>query len=194
MTWLLRLLGTLAALVLLAGFCILPLGWREQAIAGLILLTIALILNRLWRSHRVTLLLMILSAFSSLRYLYYRIQQTAGARNTSTDYFSIEFVCVTLLLLAECYAVVTLLLGYFQTIRPLRRNPVPMPDDIDEWPTVDIYIPTYNESLAVVRPTVMAALNLDWPPDKFQVYVVDDGRREEFRAFAEKRPPVWRGE
>jgi cellulose synthase (UDP-forming) len=186
MSWLLRLLGTLVALLLLAGFCILPLGWREQAIVGLLFLALALIMNRRWRSHRVTLVLMSMSVFSSVRYIYYRIQQTVGARNTSTDYLSVEFICVILLLMAECYAILVLLLGYFQTIRPLRRNPVPMPDDINEWPTVDIYIPTYNEPLPVVRPTVMAALNMDWPADKFQVYILDDGRREEFRDFAEE--------
>ena len=38
MSWLIRLLGFLVALLLLAGFCILPLGWREQAIVGLLFL------------------------------------------------------------------------------------------------------------------------------------------------------------
>ncbi len=52
------------------------------------------------------------------------------------------------------------------------------------WPTVDVFIPTYNEPLSVVRPTVLAAMALDWPADRFKVYLLDDGRREEFRAFA----------
>ena len=53
------------------------------------------------------------------------------------------------------------------------------------WPSVDIFIPSYNEPLAVVRPTVIAALALDWPRDKLKVYILDDGRRDEFRVFAE---------
>jgi cellulose synthase (UDP-forming) len=51
---------------------------------------------------------------------------------------------------------------------------------------VDVFIPTYNEPLEVVRPTVLAALALDWPADKLRVYILDDGKREEVRTFAEE--------
>ena len=83
---------------------------------------------------------------------------------------------------AEAIAFVILLLGYFQTMWPLRRTPVPLPDDPDDWPEVDLLIPTYNEPLSVVRYTALAAMNIDWPEDKLNVYILDDGRREEFRA------------
>ena len=33
--------------------------------------------------------------------------------------------------------------------------------------------------------TVLGALSVDYPPDKLKIYVLDDGRREEFREFAE---------
>ncbi len=36
-----------------------------------------------------------------------------------------------------------------------------------------------------MRPTVLAALALDWPRDKLRIHVLDDGRREEFRTFCE---------
>ncbi|MFL5272862.1 MAG: UDP-forming cellulose synthase catalytic subunit, partial [Anaeromyxobacteraceae bacterium] len=45
-------------------------------------------------------------------------------------------------------------------------------------------IPTYNEPLEVVRATVLAAMALDWPADRLHVHLLDDGRREAFRAFA----------
>jgi cellulose synthase (UDP-forming) len=41
-------------------------------------------------------------------------------------------------------------------------------------------IPTYNEPLHVVRATVLGAVALDFIADKFKVFVLDDGRREEF--------------
>jgi cellulose synthase/poly-beta-1,6-N-acetylglucosamine synthase-like glycosyltransferase len=75
-------------------------------------------------------------------------------------------------------------LGYLQNARPLRRNAVALPVDRSLWPSVDVLIPTYNEPLAVVRPTVLAALGLDWPQEKLRVWLLDDGRREELRAFA----------
>jgi cellulose synthase (UDP-forming) len=33
---------------------------------------------------------------------------------------------------------------------------------------------------------VLAAMSIDWPPERLNVYVLDDGRREEFREFAEQ--------
>ena len=77
-----------------------------------------------------------------------------------------------------------LFLGYFQTIWPLRRAPVALPEDTDEWPHIDVLIPTYNEPLEVVRFTALGALNMDWPVDKLHVYILDDGRRKEFEKFA----------
>ena len=60
-----------------------------------------------------------------------------------------------------------------------------LPADRSVWPHVDIFIPTYNESLDVIKPTVYAALNMDWPADKLHVYVLDDGSRDFIQAFAE---------
>ncbi|MFX7548775.1 glycosyltransferase, partial [Acinetobacter baumannii] len=54
-----------------------------------------------------------------------------------------------------------------------------------EWPTVDVFIPSYNESLDIVSLTIFAAQAIDWPQDKLRVHVLDDGRREEFREFCD---------
>ncbi|HDK37833.1 MAG TPA: UDP-forming cellulose synthase catalytic subunit, partial [Thiolapillus brandeum] len=89
------------------------------------------------------------------------------------------------LLSAELFAWLVLMLGYFQTARPLKRQPAELPTDPTQWPSVDIFIPTYNEPLDVVKPTVYAALAMDWPKEKLNVYLLDDGRRPEFRQFAE---------
>ena len=42
------------------------------------------------------------------------------------------FIC--LLVAAEIYAFIILFLGYMQTLWPLRRTPVPLPDDPNDWP------------------------------------------------------------
>ena len=89
-----------------------------------------------------------------------------------------------MLLAAETYAWVVLILGYIQTCWPLERQPAQMPRDTRLWPTVDLLIPTYNEDLSVVRGTVYAALGIDWPQDKLRIYILDDGKRENFRQFA----------
>jgi cellulose synthase (UDP-forming) len=60
-----------------------------------------------------------------------------------------------------------------------------MPRDPNQWPSVDVLIPTYNEPLEVVRATLLAAKAIDWPPDKLHVACLDDGRRDEFKQFCE---------
>lgn len=67
---------------------------------------------------------------------------------------------------------------------PLNRQPVPLPEDMDLWPTVDIFVPTYNEDLNVVKNTIYASQGIDWPKDKLNIWILDDGGREAFRQFA----------
>lgn len=90
------------------------------------------------------------------------------------------------LLAAEAYTWLIVVLGFIQTAWPLHRRPAPLQGEADAWPTVDVFIPTYNEPLDVVRPTVLAAMALDWPADKLRVYILDDGKREVMRDFAQQ--------
>ena len=48
-----------------------------------------------------------------------------------------------------------------------------------ELPTVDVFIPTYNEPLEVVETTVIAARQMTYPRDKLTVYILDDGGTQE---------------
>jgi cellulose synthase (UDP-forming) len=89
------------------------------------------------------------------------------------------------LLAAEAYTWLIVLLGFVQTAWPLKRQPAPLTGEPESWPTVDVFIPTYNEALSVVQPTVLAALGLDWPRDKLRIYLLDDGHRPEFRDYAQ---------
>jgi cellulose synthase (UDP-forming) len=98
----------------------------------------------------------------------------------------LDLLFVSLLLAAESYAFVTMVLGYFQGIRPLERKPTALPRAIELWPSVDVLIPTYNEPLSIIKPTILSAKNIDWPKDRLRVYVLDDGRRPEIRDFAEQ--------
>ncbi|MDI8799830.1 hypothetical protein MJM59_29380, partial [Salmonella enterica subsp. enterica serovar Montevideo] len=44
-------------------------------------------------------------------------------------------------------------------------------------PKVDIFVPTYNEDLNVVKNTIYASLGIDWPKDKLNIWILDDGGR-----------------
>ncbi len=166
---------------------VLSLNWQQQLILALLTIILAIWMDRGSSSYPVTLTLMLLSIYSTFRYGFWRVSTVfAFFRNPGTHGGKLDAFFVVLLLLAECYAFVMLLLGYIQMLWPLGRMPVPLPDDLDQWPAVDVLIPTLNEPLSVVRFTALAAMNIDWPADRLNVYILDDGHREEFRAFAEE--------
>jgi cellulose synthase (UDP-forming) len=176
----------LAAGIALCPLLVLPLPWKDQGIFGLVLIVLAVVLNRIRRSLTITMLLMAISVFSTLRYGYWRVIQTWNGVTSAGHIHRWDTAFVLLLLAAEFYAFGTLVLGYFQTLRPLHRPPLPLEGEPGEWPTVDVLIPTYNEPLHVVKGTVLAAKALDYPAGKMRVLLLDDGRRNEFRSFAEQ--------
>lgn len=49
-------------------------------------------------------------------------------------------------------------------------------EDKDQFPSVDVFLPTYNESWRILEPAIYAALHLDWP--NYTVWVLDDGHRD----------------
>jgi cellulose synthase (UDP-forming) len=172
--------------LLFAGY--LPLTWPQQAVLGLLLVLCSIWIDRSSNSYLITLTLMLLSCFSTYRYGFWRLSTVLKFFfDPSNDHWTaLDAFFIWLLVGAEAYAFAILFLGYLQTIWPLRRTPVPLPDDPELWPAVDLLIPTYNEPLNVVRYTALAAMNIDWPADKLNVYILDDGKREEFRDFCEE--------
>jgi cellulose synthase (UDP-forming) len=174
-------------LLFLCFTAVLYLAWQQQLVLAFLTLLAAFVLNRASRSYLVTLTLMLLSVYSTFRYGFWRVSTVvAWLRDPSSHWTGLDVFFVCLLLLAECYAFTVLLLGYLQMLWPLQRAPVPLPDDPEDWPAVDLLIPTLNEPLSVVRSTALAAMNIDWPADKLNVYILDDGQRDELRIFAEE--------
>ena len=162
------------------------LQWPEQAVIGCVMILLAIIANKVLpkTSFSLTLIFMLVSMIATGRYAYWRISTVIEAFRThdpSTHWNNVLFLL--LLLFAELYAFAALYLGYVQNVRPLHRPPVALPEDNELWPHLDLMIPTYNEDMSVVRTTILAALNIDYPKDKLHVYVLDDGDREEFKQF-----------
>jgi cellulose synthase (UDP-forming) len=149
----------------------------DQAVFAGLSMVVFLIANRL-PGRGVTHFLIALSLAVSLRYIVWRITETLRFATWP------ELALGSILVIAELYAIVVLVLGYAQTTWPLERKPLPLPDDPATWPTVDVYIPSYNEPLSLVRATVLGAMAMDWPRDKLRVHILDDGRRADFREFA----------
>ena len=110
-----------------------------------------------------------IATFIVLRYLCWRVLFTVEF----TDWLS--FICALILLLGELYGVMILLIGNFINLSPITREPVPLPGDPEEVPTVDVYIPSYNESRAILEVTLLAATQMRYPEGKKKVYLCDDG-------------------
>ena len=182
---LLRVVLIAFGIVALFFFGSLALSWPQQAVLGLLMVLLCVWLSRVSDSYLITLTLMMLSMFATFRYGWWRVSSIfAFFQDPGTKWGPVDVFFIVLLLGAEAYAFGILYLGFLQTVWPLRRAPVALPDDPEDWPEVDLLIPTYNEPLSVVRYTALASLNIDWPADKLHVYILDDGNREEFREFA----------
>ncbi|MBL7633963.1 UDP-forming cellulose synthase catalytic subunit [Atlantibacter hermannii] len=169
---LLLVLAPIAVLIIIT-----PMDSQKQYIFGLVSIGILFLLG-FSKKHSISVVMMVVSALMSTRYIYFRATQSLHFNS------EIEAILGIGLFLAELYIWVILLLTYLQTVFPLKRGIVPLPDDVSTWPTVDIYIPSYNESLEVVRDTVLAAQCIDYPRDKLNIYLLDDGKRREFAVFA----------
>ncbi len=78
---------------------------------------------------------------------------------------------------AEVFGFATALLHVFMCWRLSNRSAPPARLDV----TVDVFVPTYNESVDLVRKTLLAARSMDHP---HKTWLLDDGRRPEMRALA----------
>ncbi|MGY2168441.1 UDP-forming cellulose synthase catalytic subunit [Pseudomonas gingeri] len=170
--------GALVAGLLLVSIISAPLDLYTQCLFAALCFGSALLIKRL-PGRLPILALIVLSLVASLRYLYWRLTDTLGFDGWLDILFGYGLV------LAEIYALVVLVFGYVQTAWPLRRRPVMLAGDPGDWPTVDVFIPTYNETLSIVKLSIFAAQAMDWPKDKLRVHVLDDGRRDEFRRFCQ---------
>lgn len=174
--------GRVLMMVIILGavICItVPFNGTAQITFIILLFSLAMLVRRI-EGRLPNMVLLILSIIASSRYLWWRYTQTLNWDN------NLDLLLGMILLAAETYGWVVLVLGYFQNIWPLQRKPEQLPPDTNLWPTIDLFIPTYNEELDVIRPTVIAALGIDWPKRKINIFILDDGKRDNIQAFAEQ--------
>ena len=81
-----------------------------------------------------------------------------------------------LLLVAETWAYINMLMFVFLVWRLKERDPGPAP----AGRTVDIFITCYNEPLEVLRRTAIGARAVNYP---HKTYMLDDGKRDEVQAM-----------
>ena len=161
-------------LVPIVAFATAELSPRAHTALSAILVAVALVVATGWSNVR--LVVAMLSIAVSARYIWYR------ATHTLLIDASVDGAAALALFLAELYAFVVLILGYFQTAIVRRRVPAPIHLPDDELPPVDVFVPSYNEDTDLLRDTLVGCMAMDWPNKK--VYLLDDGRRPEAKALA----------
>ncbi|WP_293857580.1 UDP-forming cellulose synthase catalytic subunit [uncultured Alsobacter sp.] len=109
------------------------------------------------------------AVFVVVRYVVWRLDSTLPPASDP-----VGLAVGLILVAAEFYCVAILAVSLLVNADPLRRPapPAPTPDDA---PTVDVFIPTYNESTAILAVTVAAALRMDYPAGRKTVWLLDDG-------------------
>lgn len=172
--WAVLLVGAAAAVVVMTT----PLNPMGQLLFLLLWWMLSMVLRRL-PGRFPGLALATISLLATGRYAWWRLTNTLDFDSWFEAFLGYG------LLTAEAYTWLVAMMGFIQAAWPLKRRPETMSEDTSHWPTVDVFIPTYNEPVSVLRPTVLAAMALDWPPDKLRVYILDDGRRPLMREFAE---------
>jgi cellulose synthase (UDP-forming) len=123
------------------------------------------------RGHQIILAL---TLFLYARYLVWR-----GLYTLNTGDWASLLVSWTVYT-AEAYAFVQILLFAYHAWSPLERQPVPL----RRYPNVDIFVTVVDEPLAILRRTLIGCVNQDYPKDRYRVYVLDDGQRDEIQALA----------
>ncbi|CEN27911.1 Cellulose synthase catalytic [Lactococcus piscium MKFS47] len=91
------------------------------------------------------------------------------------------------LLIAEIGSFILSLLFYFLFWHKNKKEEKELVALSHNYPTVDIFIATYNESAAILKRTIVASSKISYPDlQKVQVYILDDGDREEIALLAEE--------
>lgn len=110
----------------------------------------------------------VLASLFTARYFYWRVLHSY---NPAAKIFFFTF------LIAEIASFFESALFYFVTWNPTHyRAAAVIPGR-----TVDVFIPTYNEPVELLRETVVCAVHMRYP---HKTYILDDGKRDEVRELA----------
>ena len=150
----------------------LPVNLQAQLVAGFVVVTIMAILKLVRPDGIWRLIALAFGTSIVLRYVYWRTTSTLPPINQPEN-----FIPGFLLYSAEMYSVVMLALSLFVVARPLppRISAASEATPDNEYPTVDVFIPTYNEDAYLLANTIAAAKAMDYPAGKFTVWLLDDG-------------------
>ncbi len=163
LVWLLIALATVVLITL-------PVSLEVHLVTSVLLILAMGVIKTFRLEGNWRLLLLTFGTMIVLRYAYWRTTSTLPPVSAWAD-----FIPGLILYLAEMYCIMMLFLSLFVVIRPMPpRPPTRLRPDLPV-PFVDVFIPTYNEDYDLLAGTLAAAKAMDYPADRFTVWLLDDG-------------------
>jgi len=147
----------------------LPISLETQLVAGMCVLLAMMVLKLIRPDGIWRLVALAFGTAIVMRYVYWRTTSTLPPVNQLEN-----FIPGFLLYLAEMYSVMMLALSLFVVALPLAPRPSRASFN-DRLPSVDVFIPTYNEDPELLANTMAAAKGMDYPADRLHVWLLDDG-------------------
>ena len=151
----------------------LPISLQTHLVAGLVVVACMIVL-KFFRAQGVwRVIALALGTAIVLRYVFWRTTSTIPPITEVAN-----FIPAILLYLAEMYSVMMLFLSLFVVSSPMPSRKPPQIDP-DNLPTVDVFVPSYNEDASLLATTLAAAKAMSYPAEKFTVWLLDDGGTDE---------------
>lgn len=159
---------------LAAGFLGLTLLWLPLSLQAQLVLSLAALGVMFFGMTRpentvFRFITFVFCAVLALRYAFWRTTETLPSISDPLD-----FIPGLLLYIAEMYCLLMLAISFFMLADPLKRV-APKVRSLEELPTVDVLIPTYNEDPELLAATLAAAKSMIYPRDKLTIWLLDDG-------------------
>lgn len=127
-----------------------------------------------------TLVVSILLALTS-RYVLWRSLSTLNVSDPLNGFFSLCLFFMEMLMLASSTIQLFLMLGVKNRRREANHFAVQVVDGTFR-PSVDIFIPSYDEPIFILRRTIIGCQAINYPNKK--IYLLDDTRRPEIKNLA----------
>ena len=162
--------GWLLVSALMLVVLTLPVSLQVHLVTSVVLISAMMVIKLLRLEGNWRLLLLTFGTAIVLRYAYWRTTSTLPPLDQWSD-----FIPGVMLYIAEMYCIVMLFLSLFVVVNPMPPRPSVKLRKDEPVPTVDVFVPTYNEDYALLAATLAAAKGMDYPADRFTVWLLDDG-------------------
>ena len=146
---------------------------EAQILLGLVLMILLILLKPLTSTLITRIIFVMLASTLVLRYYFWRLFSTLPEVGLTPEYFA-----AVILLAVESIAIAQFFITVLINLDPKKQTKPPqvLPEN---FPTVDVLIPTYNEPVDLVKETAIGAVNMVYPKQKLNIYICDDGATDD---------------